>query len=62
MTKLSYQFYDEQNNCTHLDHPTTIPPMVGDIMNFSTIENIIYYKVARRQFEKDTLIIILKNL
>ena len=62
MNKISYQVYDEQNDCTHLEHPTDIAPMVGDIMNFSTIENIVYYKVVRRQFEKNTLIIILKKL
>ena len=63
MTKINYQLYDEKMNCTHLEHPTDIAPMVGDIMDFSTTGNTLFLKVVRRQFTSyNHLIIILENL
>jgi len=63
MTKISYQLYDRQNNCTHLEHPTDIAPMVGDVMDFSTPENLLFLKVVRRQFTSyNHLIIILEKI
>lgn len=63
MTKISYQLYDKQNNCKHLEHPTDIPPMVGDVMDFSTPDNILFLKVVRRQFTSyNHLIIVLEKI
>lgn len=63
MTKINYQIYDEKMNCTHLEHPTDIAPIVGDIMDFSTPKNTLFLKVVRRQFTPyNHLIIILENL
>jgi hypothetical protein len=62
MTTIKYQLYDEQMNCTHLKHPTDIPPMVGDILNFGQhqFENYFYCKVVKRQFEDATNTLIIK--
>ena len=65
MTKINYQLYDEDRNCTHLEHPTDIPPMVGDVMEFKvdTQEMAIFCKVIRRQFTSyNHLIILLEKL
>ena len=65
MTKINYQLYDANSNCTHLEHPTDIPPMVGDVMEFKvdTQENFIFCKVLRRQFTTyNHLIIILEKM
>jgi hypothetical protein len=65
MTKINYQLYDADSNCTRLEHPTNIPPMVGDVMEFKvdTQENFIFCKVLRRQFTTyNHLIIILEKM
>lgn len=65
MTKINYQFYDEKYNCTHLEHPTDIAPIVGDVMEFKVDfqESTIFYKVVRRQFTSyNHLIIILEKM
>lgn len=65
MTKINYQLYDNDRNCTHLEHPTDIVPVVGDIMEFRVKfqEQNIFCKVVRRQFTPyNHLIIILEKL
>jgi len=65
MTKINYQLYDEQHNCTHLEHPTDIVPVVGDIMEFSvkSQEKNIFCKVVKRQYTSyNILIIVLEKL
>lgn len=65
MTIIKYQLYDKENNCTYLENPTDIPPMVGDVMEFKvdTQENFIFCKVVRRQYTTyNHLIIILEKM
>jgi hypothetical protein len=65
MTKISYQLYDEDRNCTHLEHQTDIVPMVGDVMEFKVDfqEMGLFCKVIRRQFTNyNHLIIILEKM
>lgn len=65
MTKINYQLYDNDRNCTHLEHPTDIVPVVGDIMEFRVKfqEQTIFCKVVRRQFASEyNLIIVLEKL
>ena len=65
MTKINYQLYDNDRNCIHLEHPTDIVPVVGDIMEFSvnSQEQTIYCKVVKRQYTNyNILIIILEKL
>lgn len=65
MTKIAYQLYDNDLNCIHLEHPTDIVPVVGDIMEFSvnSKEKTIFCKVVKRQYTNyNILIIILEKL
>jgi hypothetical protein len=65
MTKINYQLYDEDRNCIYLEHPTDIPPMVGDIMEFKVDfqKRAIFCKVIRRQYTTyNILIIILEKM